>query len=253
MKFNIVVKRVLFLAAIIGLWQLVFSMNVFADVVFPSPGKVWTALYEGFAHGDFVKALGASFKHLFAGLFMAILLGTIVGVILGKSKQADETAGMYLIALQSIPSIVWVPLAIMLFGFTEFAVVFVVVLGGTFVMALNVRSAIHNVPPHFVRAARTMGTSGLGLFYRVEVPASIPYFMSGVRLAWAFSWRALMAGELLSNGPGLGYSLRYAQDYARMDQVIAIIIIIGLIGAIVDQLVFSKLEKNVMKRWGLVK
>lgn len=253
MKFNIVVKRVLFFAAIIGLWQLVFSMNVFADVVFPSPYKVWTALYVGFTDGDFVKALGASFKHLFAGLFMAILLGTIVGVILGKSKQADETAGMYLIALQSIPSIVWVPLAIMLFGFTEFAVVFVVVLGGTFVMALNVRSAIHNVPPHFIRAARTMGTSGFGLFYRVEVPASIPYFMSGVRLAWAFSWRALMAGELLSNGPGLGYSLRYAQDYARMDQVIAIIIIIGLIGAIVDQLVFSKLEKNVMKRWGLVK
>ncbi|MGP4105915.1 ABC transporter permease [Virgibacillus sp. L01] len=253
MKFNIVVKRVLFLAVIIGLWQLVYSMNMFADVVFPSPGKVWAALYNGFADGDFVKALGASFKHLFAGLFMAIFLGTIVGVILGKSKQADETAGMYLIALQSIPSIVWVPLAIMLFGFTEFAVVFVVVLGGTFVMALNVRSAIHNVPPHFVRAARTMGTSGFGLFYRVEIPASIPYFMSGVRLAWAFSWRALMAGELLSNGPGLGYSLRYAQDYARMDQVIAIIIIIGLIGAIVDQLVFSKLEKNVMKRWGLVK
>ncbi|MFD2922577.1 ABC transporter permease [Halobacillus naozhouensis] len=253
MKLNIVVKRVLFLVAVIGLWQLVFSAGVFPNIILPSPGKVWTALYEGFASGDFLEALGASFKHLLLGMSMAIALGTIVGVIFGKSKQADETAGMYLIALQSIPSIVWVPLAIMLFGFTEFAVIFVVVLGGTFVMALNVRSAIHNVPPHLVRAARTMGTKGFGLFYRVEVPASIPYFMSGVRLAWAFSWRALMAGELLSNGPGLGYSLRYAQDYARMDQVIGIIIIIGVIGAIVDQLVFSKLEKNVMKRWGLVK
>ncbi|UOR11677.1 ABC transporter permease [Halobacillus amylolyticus] len=253
MKLNIVVKRVLFLVAVIGLWQLIYSADVFEDIIFPSPNQVWTALYEGFASGDFVKALGASFKHLLLGMSMAILFGTIVGVIFGKSKQADETAGMYLIALQSIPSIVWVPLAIMLFGFTEFAVIFVVVLGGTFVMALNVRSAIHNVPPHLVKAARTMGTKGLGLFYRVEVPASIPYFMSGVRLAWAFSWRALMAGELLSNGPGLGYSLRYAQDYARMDQVIGIIIIIGVIGAVVDQLVFSKLEKNVMKRWGLAK
>lgn len=253
MKFNIVVKRVLFLAALIGLWQFIYSINVFPEIILPSPGTVWAALYGGFADGDLVKALGASFKHLLLGLSMAILLGTIAGVILGKSKHADETAGMYLIALQSIPSIVWVPLAIMLFGFTEFAVVFVVVLGGTFVMALNVRSAIHNVPPHFVRAARTMGTSGFGLFYRVEVPASIPYFMSGVRLSWAFSWRALMAGELLSNGPGLGYSLRFAQDYARMDQVIAIIIIIGLIGAVFDQLVFTKLEKNVMKRWGLDK
>ncbi|MFC4557843.1 ABC transporter permease [Virgibacillus kekensis] len=253
MKFNIVVKRILFLVAVIGLWQLIFSLNVFPDIIFPSPGKVWAALSGGFADGDFVNALVASFKHLLFGLSMAILFGTALGVILGKSRQADETAGMYLIALQSIPSIVWVPLSLMLFGFTEFAIVFVVVLGGTFVMALNVRSAIQNVPPHFVRAARTMGARGLGLFYRVEVPASIPYFMSGVRLAWAFSWRALMAGELLSNGPGLGYSLRYAQDYARMDQVIAIIIMIGLIGAIVDQLVFSKLEKNVMRRWGLVK
>lgn len=253
MKMNIIIKRVLFLVAIIGLWQLIFIMNVFPDIILPSPTTIATALYEGFASGDFLKALGASLKHLMIGLSLAILFGTIVGLIFGKSHQADETAGMYLVALQSIPSIVWVPLAIMLFGFTEFAVIFVVVLGGTFVMALNVRTAIHNVSPHLIRAAKTMGTSGFGLFYRVEIPASIPYFMQGIRLAWAFSWRALMAGELLSNGPGLGYSLRYAQDYARMDQVIGIIIIIGLIGAVVDQLVFSKLEKNVMKRWGLQK
>ncbi|ARI78283.1 ABC transporter permease [Halobacillus mangrovi] len=250
---KVVIKRILFLVVILGIWQLVFTANIFEDIVFPSPIKVAGALYEGFSSGDLINALGASFKHLFSGLSLAILFGTTIGVILGKSKQADETAGMYLIALQSIPSIVWVPLAIMLFGFSEFAVVFVVVLGGTFVMALNVRSAIHSVPPQLVRAARTMGTNGVPLFFRVEVPSSVPYFITGIRLAWAFSWRALMAGELLSNGPGLGYSLRYAQDYARMDQVIGIIIIIGVIGAIVDQVVFSKLEKNVMKRWGLLK
>ncbi|MGP4067376.1 ABC transporter permease [Halobacillus sp. B29] len=250
---KVILKRILFLLAVIGIWQLVYSLGVYEKIVFPGPLQVGEALITGFTTGDFLNALGASFRHLFSGLSLAILFGTILGVILGKSKQADETAGMYLIALQSIPSIVWVPLAIMLFGFSEFAVVFVVVLGGTFVMALNVRSAIHSVPPQLVRAARTMGTNGLSLFFRVEIPSSVPYFMSGLRLAWAFSWRALMAGELLSNGPGLGYSLRYAQDYARMDQVIGIIIIIGVIGAVVDQLVFSKLEKNVMKRWGLLK
>lgn len=250
MKWNLLVKRTIFLIAMVGIWQLIYSLNIFAAIIFPSPTKVFGALYEGFASGDFLIALGASFKHLFSGLFLAILIGTLIGVILGKSRQADETAGMYLIALQSIPSIVWVPLAIMIFGFSEMAVVSVIVLGGTFVMALNVRTAIRNVPPQLVRAAKTMGTRGFALFFRVEVPASIPYFMSGLRLAWAFSWRALMAGELLSNGPGLGYTLSYAQDYARMDQVIAIIIIIGVIGAVVDHLVFSKLEKTVMKRWG---
>ncbi|MGM0943072.1 MAG: ABC transporter permease [Bacillota bacterium] len=253
MKFSIAAKRIMFLIVVIGIWQFIYSLNIFEAIVFPSPITVATALYEGFTSGDLVKALGASFKHLLFGMSLAILFGTIIGVILGKSKQADETAGMYLIALQSIPSIVWVPLAIMLFGFTEFSVIFVVVLGGTFVMAINVRSAIQNVSPQLIRAAKTMGTQGLRLFYRVEVPAGIPYFMTGIRLAWAFSWRALMAGELLSNGPGLGYSLSYAQDYDRMDQVIGIIIIIGVIGAIVDHFVFSKLEHTVMKRWGLLR
>ncbi|CDQ40818.1 MULTISPECIES: ABC transporter permease [Virgibacillus] len=253
MNFSIAVKRMIFLVVVLGIWQTIYSLNIFEAIVFPSPSTVATTLYEGFASGEFVEALGASFKHLLAGMSLAIVIGTIVGVILGKSKQADETAGMYLIALQSIPSIVWVPLAIMLFGFTEFSVIFVVVLGGTFVMAINVRSAIQNVSPQLIRAARTMGTKGMELFYRVEIPAGIPYFMTGIRLAWAFSWRALMAGELLSNGPGLGYSLSYAQDYARMDQVIGIIIIIGVIGAFMDHFVFSKLEHTVRKRWGLLR
>ena len=250
---KLAIKRILFLVVVLGIWQLVVSLNIFPEVVLPGPLKVVQSLYEGFAGGSLFVALGASFRHLVIGLTLALLFGTILGVILGKSRQADETAGMYLIALQSIPSIVWVPLSLMLFGFSEFAVIFVVVLGGTFVMALNVRSAIQNVPPQLIRAARTMGTKGVELFYRVEIPASIPYYMSGVRLAWAFSWRALMAGELLSNGPGLGYSLQFASDFARMDQVIGIIIIIGVIGALVDQFVFSKLEKNVLKRWGLLK
>lgn len=253
MKFNLAIKRIIFLFAALCIWQIIYSLNVYSAIVFPSPVTVFVALYEGLISGDFVIALGASFKHLIIGMTFAILFGTIIGVILGKSKQADETAGMYLIALQSIPSIVWVPLSIMLFGFTEFSVIFVVVLGGTFVVAINVRSAVQNVPPQLIRAARTMGINGFQLFYRVEIPASIPYFMTALRLAWAFSWRALMAGELLSNGPGLGYSLSYAQDYARMDQVIGIIIIIGMIGAIVDHLLFTKLEKTVMQRWGLLK
>lgn len=250
---KLAIKRILFLVVVVGIWQTIVWLEIFPSVVLPGPFRVFQSLYNGFTDGSLLVALGASFKHLIIGMSLALIIGTLLGVLLGKSRQADETAGMYLIALQSIPSIVWVPLSLMLFGFTEFAVIFVVVLGGTFVMALNVRSAIHNVPPQLVRAARTMGTKGPELFYRVEIPASIPYYMTGVRLAWAFSWRALMAGELLSNGPGLGYSLQFASDFAKMDQVIGIIIIIGLIGALVDQLVFSKLEKNVLRRWGLLK
>ncbi|MBM7553824.1 ABC transporter permease [Thalassobacillus pellis] len=253
MKPSILIKRILFIVVVIGIWQAVYMSGYFPEIQFPSPIRVFNSLIEGFADGTLIKALIASFKHLLIGLTLAITFGTLLGVLFGKSRQADETAGMYLIAMQSIPSIVWVPLAIMLIGLNETAVIFVVVLGGTFVMALNVRTAVHSVPPQFIKAARTMGSKGLDLFFKVEVPASLPYFMTGIRLAWAFSWRALMAGELLSNGPGLGYSLRYAMDFAVMEQVIGIIIIVGVVGSIVDQMIFSKLEKKVMKRWGLIK
>ncbi|MFG6120700.1 MULTISPECIES: ABC transporter permease [Thalassobacillus] len=253
MKLSILLKRVLFIGVLLAIWQGVYMSGYFPAIQFPPPTKVFQAMVEGFADGKLVSALLASFKHLLIGLGLAIGIGTLIGVLLGKSRQADETAGMYLIAMQSIPSIVWVPLAIMLIGLNETAVIFVVVLGGTFVMALNTRTAIHSVPPEFIKAARTMGTKGMRLFFKVEVPASLPYFMSGIRLAWAFSWRALMAGELLSNGPGLGYSLRYAMDFAQMEVVIGIIIIVGVIGSVVDQLFFSKMEKKVMRRWGLLK
>lgn len=250
---KIALKRIAFLIVVVGIWQGIFALGIYPEIVIPPPSKVYFGMVEGFQDGTLIKAILNSFKHLLVGLPLAIIIGTAIGVLLAKSRNADETMGMYLISLQSIPSIVWVPLAILLFGLNESAVYFVVVLGGTFVMALNVRTAIRSVPGQMIQAARTMGVKGIKLFFKVEIPASLPHFVTGLRLAWAFGWRALMAGELLSNGPGLGYSLRFAMDFARMEMVIAIIIIIGFIGAIVDQLVFSKLERTVMKRWGLLK
>lgn len=249
---SIILKRTLFIIAFIAFWQVIFALGIFPVITLPSPWMVLKELVEGFASGELIWALLSSFKHLAIGMSTSIIIGTALGVLLGKSRHADETVGMYLIAMQSIPSIVWVPLAIMLFGLNEAAVIFVVIIGGTFVMALNVRTAIQNVPQQYKRAARTMGYKNVALFFNVEVPSSVPYFMSGLRLSWAFSWRALMAGELLSNGPGLGYSLRYAMDFAQMELVIGIIIIIGVIGSIVDQLFFYRLEQKVAKRWGLM-
>src|SRR5699024_5214931 len=151
--------------------------------------------------------------HLAIGLSLAIMIGTALGVLLAKAKWADETIGTLILALQSVPSIVWVPLAIIWFGFGMGSIVFVVVLGGTFVMTLQVRTGVKNVEPLYLQAAETMGSRGFDLFYHVILPASIPYAVTGIRLAWAFSWRALMAAELLSTGPGLGYTLAYASDF----------------------------------------
>ncbi|MCT2537883.1 ABC transporter permease [Aquibacillus koreensis] len=244
-------KRIIFFVAIIGLWELGARLGLWAEIILPAPSSVFTSLYNGFENMTLVYDLIGSFRRLFIGLAIALILGTSIGVLIAKSKTADDTIGSTLLAFQSVPSIVWLPLAMMWFGLNDKAVIFVVVLGGTFVMALNVRTGIKNVSPLYIKAAQTMGSRGLDLFIRVVFPASIPYFVTGSRLAWAFAWRALIAGELLTTGPGLGYTLRYASDFGNMSMVIGVMIIIGVIGAVVDQLIFQRIEKSVARRWGL--
>ncbi|WP_404331157.1 ABC transporter permease [Mesobacillus maritimus] len=244
-------KRIIFFTSIIAFWEIGSRLELWLPIILPSPTMVLNALVTGFEDKTLIYDLVASFKRLAVGLALSLLIGSAIGVLLAKSKTADETIGTVILALQAVPSIVWLPLAIMWFGMNETSVIFVVVLGGTFVMTLNMRSGIKNVHPLYIKAAQTMGSKGWDLFVRVIFPASIPYVVTGARLAWAFCWRALMAGELLSTGPGLGYTLRFASDFGDMALVIGVMIIIGVIGYIVDQLIFQRVEKTVLKRWGL--
>ncbi|MBY0095277.1 ABC transporter permease [Mesobacillus maritimus] len=244
-------KRIIFFTSIIAFWEIGSRLELWLPIILPSPTMVLDALVTGFEDKTLIYDLVASFKRLGVGLALSLLIGSALGVLLAKSKTADETIGTVILALQAVPSIVWLPLAIMWFGMNETSVIFVVVLGGTFVMTLNMRSGIKNVHPLYIKAAQTMGSRGWDLFVRVIFPASIPHVVTGARLAWAFCWRALMAGELLSTGPGLGYTLRFASDFGNMALVIGVMIIIGIIGYIVDQLIFQRVEKTVLKRWGL--
>lgn len=246
-----VVKRILFYGILLAVWQVAVTVLDVSVSLLPAPTDVFSSLYTGFLDLTLVYDLVASFKRLVIGLLIALVLGLILGVFLAKSKTADETLGSLIIALQSVPSIVWLPLAIMWFGLNEAAVTFIVVLGATLVMTINVRTGMKNVPPLFIKAAQTMDYKGLRLFWKVMFPASIPYIVTGTRLAWAFAWRALMAGELLSTGPGLGYKLKFASDFGDMSLVIAIMMMIMVIGVIVDLLFFQRIERNVMKKWGL--
>ncbi|SET64718.1 NitT/TauT family transport system permease protein [Salinibacillus kushneri] len=247
----IIVKRIIFYVCLILLWQGIVMLGIWPESMVPGPLAVVNEIYAGFADMTLVYDIVGSFKHLIIGLIISLIIGTLMGVLLATVKSADETLGSMILALQSVPSIVWVPLAIIWFGFTEASIIFVVIIGGTFVMAMNMRIGIKNVSPIFLKAARTMGSKGFDLFFKIIIPASIPHAVTGVRLAWAFSWRALMAAEMLSTGPGLGYTLSYASDFNNMALVIGIIIIIGVIGSVVDQLVFQRIENKVLKRWGM--
>jgi NitT/TauT family transport system permease protein len=250
-------RRLLFFTVLIVIWESIYRLNLSLEfrstTLFPSPFGAIVQLYKGlFETGILATALFTSLSRIGIGFILALIIGTVLGIILARSKFADETLGSLVIALQSVPSIVWLPIALIIFQGGGTAIIFIIVLGGTWSMTMNMRMGLKNVQPLLVRAARTMGYKGSELVWKVMIPASIPSALTGARLAWAFGWRALMAGELLGTG-GLGRTLMDAKDFYNMDLVISIIIIIAVTGLIIEYLVFNKIEKRVLARWGYAK
>lgn len=185
------------------------------------------------------------------GFAIAIAVGLTLGCLIWRFRLVDDTVGFVITALQSIPSIVWFPIAIIWFGLNDLSILFIVTIGATWTMTISATTGFKNVPLLYQRVAKTYGSSGLHFVRTVILPASVPQLISGLRIAWAFSWRALMAGELLGAGGGLGYLLETGRSLGQMDLVISVMIIIAIIGTIMDNVVFLKLERNVQRKWGV--
>lgn len=219
--------------------------------MFPSLIQVLTTLFNGIISGTILVAIGASLIRLLIGFSIAIVLGLTLGYFIWRYKFVEDTLGFLVTALQSIPSIVWFPLAIIWFGLNNYAILFIVTIGATWTMTINATSGFRNVPVLYQRVAKSLGSGGFHFLRTVILPASVPQLISGMRIAWAFSWRALMAGELLGAGKGLGQLLETGRALGQMDLVISVMIIIGVIGTIMDNVVFLKIERNVERRWGV--
>ncbi len=244
-------RKIFFILFILICWQILFQLNIWPDFLFPSPAIVFSTLLNGFKDGTFVYAIIASFRRLLIGYSISVILGTLIGIVIASNHIIEDTIGPFILALQSVPSIVWLPLVLLWFSLGEAAIIFVVVLGGTWNMVINSSTGIKNVQPVLVRAARTMGVNKFQLFWKVILPASVPHLITGMRLSWAFSWRALMAGELIGSGNGLGQILMWGRDMGNMSLVITVILLIGTIGYLTDNFIFKKIENRVLNRWGL--
>lgn len=218
--------------------------------MFPSLFQVLDTLFSGLIDGQITEAIITSMGRILIGFFVAVLLGLFFGYLIWRYELVEDTLGFLVTALQSIPSIVWFPLAIIWFGLNDFAILFIVTIGATWTMTINATSGFKNVPKLYQRVAKTYGSSGFHFIRTVIIPASVPQLLSGLRIAWAFSWRALMAGELLGGGGGLGQLLDAGRSLGQMDLVISVMIIIAVIGTIMDHVVFLRLERSVHKKWG---
>jgi NitT/TauT family transport system permease protein len=242
--------RLLFVLGLIATWAAVSSA---VDSFFvPSPLDVARRIATG-VRGDRVllRALGRSLWRLGLGYGISLAGGVLLGVALARWQTLRDTVGALVLGLQAIPSICWMPLALLWFGLTEKAILTIVVLGSLLAITIATEAAVRNVSPLYVRAARTMGARGVQLYARVVLPAALPGIVSGARLGWTFAWRSLMAAELLYLSGGLGQVLATGREFHDMAQVVAVMIVIVAIGLASEHALFGRLESNVRRRWGL--
>jgi NitT/TauT family transport system permease protein len=239
--------KIAFYVILVALWEFLFRLRLWPEFLFPSPLGVFRVLANGFSDRSYFLAIGISMKRIFLGYGFSLGLGILMGLVIGSVKILDEIVAPLLLGLRTLPSICWLPLGLLWFGLNERAILYVVVMGATFSIALATVDGVKNIPPIFMKAAATMGASGIKKYVNVILPAALPSIVTGMKLGWSFAWRSLMAGEMLFVSLGLGHLLMMGRELNDIRQVIAVMLLIVFIGMIVDRLLWGQLAWKALK------
>jgi NitT/TauT family transport system permease protein len=243
---------VLAIVIVLALWQLV-HLSGWKKAIFPGPGATLSNLWHQLGTGLLWHAIATTAERALLGFALAVLIGAVIGALVSRIKPLRAAVGSLITGLQTLPSIAWFPFAIILFGISTQAILFVIILGAAPSVANGLIAGVDYTPPLLLKAGAMMGLRRLSLYRHLILPASLPAFVAGLKQGWAFAWRSLMAGELLviiANQPSLGVLLSTDQDQSDMESAVAIIIVILILGVIVDQL-FGVADRGIRRRWGL--
>jgi NitT/TauT family transport system permease protein len=245
--------KLLAIAIVLLVWQLVAVSGWKPSYILPGPGPVFKDLGGLVTTADFWSGVRLTMLRAVTGFALAVLIGTIVGAAVATFAPLRAAIGSLITGLQTMPSIMWFPLAILLFQLGEKAILFVVIIGAAPSVANGLISGIDYVPRTWLRVGQVMGMKGIAKYRYLILPASLPSFVSGLKQGWAFSWRSLMAGELLVIVPGavsIGVRMQNARDLFESSLVISYIIVVLVIGILIDVL-FNWADNSLRKRWGL--
>ena len=241
-------------ALALAVWELTFRSGWKEPYQLPPFGDVWPVLQDQLADGELTSALALTMRRALVGFLIATAIGVTIGAAVSRSKVLRSAVGSLITGLQTMPSVAWYPLGILLFGLEEATITFVVVLGAAPSIANGLIAGVDTVPPILLRAGRVLGARGLAAWRHVILPAALPSFLGGMKQGWAFSWRSLMAGELIVQVRGttsVGTLLEESRAVNDAEGVIAAMLLILAIGIVVDAVLFATAERNVRRRYGL--
>ncbi len=241
-------------ALVVLVWQVLVWREWKPAYVLPAPLDVWRTLVDDLATLELWRAVVHTLRRAVVGFGLSILIGGAIGLAVTSWKPLRVAIGSMITGLQTMPSIAWFPLAILLFQLSERAILFVVVLGAAPSIANGIIAGVDTVPPILRRLGATLGAGRVALHREIVVPAALPTVVAGLKQGWAFSWRSLMAGELLVIIPGtqsLGTRLQFAREFSDAEALLATMIVVLAIGVLVDALGFARWERHVLRRRGL--
>ncbi|MCX4904559.1 ABC transporter permease [Streptomyces sp. NBC_00878] len=243
-------------ALVLVVWQVLVWAKVTDSYKLPAPSAVWDEVTEAWLQGTLLEYIWTSVSRGLLGFLMALAIGTPLGLLVARVKFIRAAIGPILSGLQSLPSVAWVPPAVLWLGLNDSMMYAVILLGAVPSIANGLVSGVDQVPPLFLRAGRTMGATGLRGTWHVVVPAALPGYLAGLKQGWAFSWRSLMAAEIIASSPDLGIGLGQLLENGRtansMSMVFLAILLILIVGIAIDLLIFSPLERWVLRTRGLL-
>jgi len=247
---------IIFLAIIIFLWQGFYWIGVdmlgwWKPYAVPSPSGVAERFADLCKDGTLFEATFNSLGRGIAGYLIAVIIGIITGLLMNHFQYLQKNLKPVVLGVQTLPSVCWVPFSILWFGLSTNAILFVVIMGSAFSIAISVDNAIKNIQPIYSKAALTMGATKKQMYLYVIFPASLPELVSGLKQGWSFAWRALMSGEVMTTSIGLGQTLIMGRDLADINQVMLVMVVIVVVGIIIDKCIFSVIEKRILKKRGL--
>jgi NitT/TauT family transport system permease protein len=238
-----------FYLGLLLLWQILASLRLWPDL--PSPAAVARRLYELCQDNLLWPSIAATLKRVGVGFALSAVAGLLLGMAMGTNWVINKSLKSLLLGMQTLPTAAWAPISILIFGLSDWGIYFVVIMSSVSAVAIATADGILNIPPIYLRAARTLGTPPWVMYKRVIIPAALPNIITGLKLGWTLGWHGAVAAELIKSSLGLGFLLYMGRELSDVAQVIGIMLLTILFGLLLDQFIFGVIERKIRRRWGL--
>ncbi len=242
----------LFYPLMVALWQYIASQQLVPHYIFPTPVMVIQRLWDLGVDGTLWPSIRQTLMRMVAGFCLAAGIGLTLGLVMGTNKLINNCFRSFLLGLQTLPSAAWVPISLLIFGLHDQGIYFVIVMSSMAAMAIATADGIAQIPPLYIRAARTLGTPWHALWHRVILPAALPNIVTGIKLGWTLGWHGAVSAELIKSTMGLGFLLHMGRELNDVGQVLGIMLLTLVIGLLIDRFFFGLIEYRIKQQWGLI-